>query len=382
MIAHSPLGGPRRVRSLARNPALSEIAAARDATPPEIVLAWLLALSPAIVAIPGATRPETARSAARAATVRLDDGEQALIERVFGVHAPSHETARPRSATTRDVVLIMGIPGAGKSRLAGTYVHRDYVRLNRDERGGSLRDVAGALEDALSSGAPRVVLDNTYLTRASRSIAIAAAHRHAAQIRCIWLDTSLAQAQVNLVTRLVERFGALPSPEALRRAAREEEGLLTPTAQMRALRELEPPSDDEGFEAVDQVAFARTGSSSTRAGVFVAAGALRRDGWRRALGGVDRDAPSLVFDWISDGDPDALLTLAQALGAEIAGPVESAVCPHAAGPPRCWCRPPLPGLPLAFAHRHRVDPSRSVLVGSSPAHRTLATALGARFIAV
>jgi histidinol phosphatase-like enzyme len=66
----------------------------------------------------------------------------------------------------------------------------------------------------------------------------------------------------------------------------------------------------------------------------------------------------------------------------VSGRVESALCPHAAGPPSCWCRPPLPGLPLAFARAHQVDPSRSILVGAGPAHRTLAATLGARYVDV
>jgi hypothetical protein len=37
-------------------------------------------------------------------------------------------------------------------------------------------------------------------------------------------------------------------------------------------------------------------------------------------------------------------------------------------------------LPLAFARAHGIDPSRSVLVGAGPAHRTLSTTLGARYI--
>jgi len=53
---------------------------------------------------------------------------------------------------------------------------------------------------------------------------------------------------------------------------------------------------------------------------------------------------------------------------------------HGGGPPICWCRPPLPGLPLEFARRHGVDPASSVLVGTSAAHRTLASALGSRYI--
>jgi histidinol phosphatase-like enzyme len=65
----------------------------------------------------------------------------------------------------------------------------------------------------------------------------------------------------------------------------------------------------------------------------------------------------------------------------VSGRVETALCPHPAGPPSCWCRPPLPGLPLAFARAHGVDPSRSILVGAGPAHRTLAATLGARYAA-
>jgi hypothetical protein len=35
---------------------------------------------------------------------------------------------------------------------------------------------------------------------------------------------------------------------------------------------------------------------------------------------------------------------------------------------------------LAFAHARKLDPSRSVVIGAGPAHRTLATALGARYV--
>ena len=41
-----------------------------------------------------------------------------------------------------------------------------------------------------------------------------------------------------------------------------------------------------------------------------------------------------------------------------------------------------PGLPLAFARTHDVDPARSILIGTGPAHRNLAAALGARYVAV
>jgi aryl-alcohol dehydrogenase-like predicted oxidoreductase len=338
LIAHSPLGGPRRARKLSTAEA-------------EQALAWLLALGPHVVAIPGATRAETARSAARAATLAPQIPQQLQAE------------AAPR--TKGEVVLIMGIPGAGKSRLAQDWVARDYQRLNRDERGGSLKALAETLDDQLSAGATQVVLDNTYLTRAARNHVIDAAHRHGLAARCIWLDIPLAQAQINLVERLLDHFGEPPTPQQLR--DNRLPGLLSPTSQMRTLRELEPPTQDEGWDAVEQIAFVRKPRQG-KAAVFVAAAAVTAD-FRRT---GDRH---LVFDWDPEGNRDRLDAALERVG----GDAEAALCPHPAGPPQCWCRPPLPGLMLAFARKHGIDPARSLVIGAGPAHRTLADALGARY---
>ena len=353
LLAHSPFGGPKRAGRV-------------DA---EETLAWLLGLSPVVVPIPGARRPETAAASARAAAA---------------APLPSPDPPRRASIPARsdaEVVLVIGIPGAGKSRLAQAYVERDYVRLNRDERGGTLRALAAELDQRLAAGTRRVVLDNTYLTRAQRHDVLEIAGRHGVPVRCVWLDTPLAQAQANLVERLLDRRGSLPAPPELRELARREPGLLAPTSQMRALRELEPPEADEGFAAVEHVPFVR-GPSTGGAAVFAAARALVRPGWEGALEDADRVEPCLVFDWNPDGDETVLAAAAARLSAVVEGTVETALCPHPAGPPSCWCRPPLPGLPLAFARAHGVDPARSLLVGSGPAHRTLATTLGARFIPV
>jgi aryl-alcohol dehydrogenase-like predicted oxidoreductase/predicted kinase len=393
VLAHSPLGGPRRAGSLRRRAPWSEVAQARGVAPAEVALAWLLELSPTVIAIPGARRPATARSAAHAATLTFDAEERALLGRALAaVPQARREAPRPDghggddddANAHHEVVLVMGIPGAGKSRVAADYVARGYLRLNRDERGGGLRELADALDAELSAGARRIVLDNTYLSRAARSYVIEAAARHGILARCVWLSTPLAQAQVNLVERLLERFGGLPSPDELRGLARSTPGVLTPTSQMRALRELEPPAGDEGFAGIEVVPFSRSSAAGARAGVYVAAAAMRAPRWEQALEGVGDDprASYLLFDWIPDGAPDALEPEVARLAGAVSGPVERALCPHGAGPPSCWCRPPLPGLALAFARAHAVDPSRSVLIGCGPAHRTLAVTLGARYVAV
>ena len=93
VIAHSPLGGPRRAGRLDREQALADVADAHGATAAEVALAWLLELSPVVVAIPGARRPETARSAARAATLALGAGRPSGSHRGF------------RRASTRPAVV-------------------------------------------------------------------------------------------------------------------------------------------------------------------------------------------------------------------------------------------------------------------------------------
>lgn len=242
-------------------------------------------------------------------------------------------------------------------------------------------------DDPAVLGAARGVADQTgrpialaTRARAARSDVIRTATRHGFRARCVWLDVPLAQAQVNMVGRILDRFGTLPSQGDLRAAARKEPWLLTAASQMRALRELEPPSNDEGFDAVERVAFARDGSTVHAGGVFVAASAMRREGWRPAVSQCDPLAPHLVFDWNPDRAPDLYL-LRNRLATVVRGEVEVALCPHPGGPPACWSRPPLPGLPLAFARAHGIDPQRSALIGTSAAHRTLATTLGSRFLA-
>src|SRR5207302_1833565 len=154
LMAHSPLGGPRRAAGLSRRQALAGIAAARRGTPAEIALAWLLHASPVVVPIPGARHPENARSAARAAKISLDAHDRAVVARAFGTSRQARPM-RKRTPGGAEVVLIMGIPGAGKSRVAGEYVGQGYVRLNRDELGGSLPQLASTLEEQLSDGVRR-----------------------------------------------------------------------------------------------------------------------------------------------------------------------------------------------------------------------------------
>jgi aryl-alcohol dehydrogenase-like predicted oxidoreductase len=362
VLAHSPLGGPGRAPRLARDPRFAAAAARLGVSAQEVALAWLRRLDAAIVPVAGATRVESAAALARAARLELGEEDAARLP------APHARPPAPPADSERRVVLVMGPQGAGKTTAAARWTGEGHERLNRDERGGTLRALARVLDARLAGGARRLVLDNTYLTRAQRREIIDAAWRHGAAVNGVWLDAPLEVAQANVVRRMLAHHGRLLEPGEMRRADRPES--LPPAALLRARRELEPPVADEGFATLEVVPVAPRPSGS-RAGVFVAAEALPAARWPAGEG-----AARLVFAWRPEGPSPEDEAFAAEAGATLA------VCRHPGGPPTCWCRPPLPGLVLAFCAREDVDPTRSVLVGASPAHRALAAGIGARFEAI
>ena len=236
--------------------------------------------------------------------------------------------------------------------------------MNRDELGGTLRGIAKRLDERLRAGAARVVLDNTYVTRSVRSEIVRLAQLHGASLRCIWFDTPPHEAQRNLILRILDRHAALPID--LAKASREDPAVLAPSALVRMLRELELPTKDEGFDDLEMRAFTRV-LRGTRVGTAISRAALAK------LDALPGEGPILVYEWAEMAplpvlDTDRLY--------------EHAVCGHPAGAPTCWCRPPLPGLWLAFAARHDLVTEKSLLVGTTPADSAMAEHLGMTYTAI
>ena len=400
LIAHRPLGGSQRHARRYADPVLVGIAARHGVTAFDIALAWVRDLSNLFVPIPGPTRVETASMLGRSQRVQLTDEDRAQLDERFPAGAilrrPLDRSAPRADAAVGEVVMVMGLPGAGKSTAARAFVDTGYARLNRDEGGGSLRGLLPALDDLVGSGHSRIVLDNTYVSRKSRAALLQAAAKRGLPVRCVWLSTSVEDAQVNAVTRMVRKFGRLLGPEEMKQAVKRDVSAFAPAVQFRYQRELEPPHESEGFARIDVVPFERQRDlsfvnralivwcdgvltrersfASGEVGVFEARGeALRRyqrEGWRLlGLGWQPEIAQEAVT---ADQVEAGYARMQEMLGVSL----EVLYCPHGAGPPVCWCRKPLPGLGVLFIERYRLDPRQCLYVGNGPQDPGFARRLG------
>ncbi len=77
----APFGGRRRAKQVGdETSAFGAVAVARGVSPQRVTLAWMLAKSPAIIPIPGGSRPESVRDSAAAVELSLTPEEYALLD--------------------------------------------------------------------------------------------------------------------------------------------------------------------------------------------------------------------------------------------------------------------------------------------------------------
>ena len=73
------------------------------------------------------------------------------------------------------------------------------------------------------------MLDNTYMSRASRALVVQAATQLGLPVRCVWLSTSVEDAQVNAVSRIVANYGRLLGPDEMKQAVKRDISAFAPS---------------------------------------------------------------------------------------------------------------------------------------------------------
>jgi len=135
-LPYSPMGGSQQMQEVLASPALQKAAEAVGCAPAELILAFLLQLSPTLVPIPGASRISSVESSARAASLELSPESARRAEKALhalpGAAGPLRLAAR-RLRRLLPLLLLGGVGVAGcrtaEIRAPRPEVEPDIVQL-------------------------------------------------------------------------------------------------------------------------------------------------------------------------------------------------------------------------------------------------------------
>ncbi len=420
-LAYRPLGGIAKVEKLTGNRVLQPMAVKHGVTAQQIALAAVSSAGANVIPLVGATRSASLKSSMAAIKVRLDEEDREVLGKKYSFNrkvaiATRLETPSPpaplpggeRGARHGEVVLLMGIQGAGKSELVESYEAKGYARLNRDVLGGKLEDLIPMLHQLIESGQRRVVLDNTYPTRISRAPVIAAAQSHGIAVVCRFLNTPIHEARINVVSRMLGRHHKLLGPDEMKALSKTDPNLPPPAALKRWADSFEAPNVDEGFAEVEVIPFARRPEKghTQKALLLDVDGTIRQtksgEKYPRSADDVELlpGRKEVLKKWIADGYQLFFISNQSGVssGKVTVEAVEAAMertvellqlpvaevvyCPHKAFPVLCFCRKPLPGLGVYLMRKHRLAREHLIVVGDLGSDQQFAEAIGARYVDV
>ena len=404
-IAYAPVGGHSKRQRCHKDANVGAIASKHGVTPEQVVMAWLLGMGPGIIAIPGATRAGSIDANLAARSLRLDDADHALL----GKRRPWIPTVRQEIAETDpglppEIVLVSGSPAAGKTSRVQPYLAEGYLRLNRDDAGGTLKKLDAALRARLDDGVQHVVMDNTYPTAASRAGAIEAGRAHGIPVRCVHIDIPPSEAYMNACLRMIERQGRLLTADEIKVASKADPNMFPPGAIFRYTQLAEPPREEEGFASVEVVPFVRRPSPERihKALILDYDGTLRTStgpapfplqpddvelmpGRKEALDAFAAAGWLLLGVSNQSGVAGGQLSEEQARACfdrtnELLGhAIDVRFDTHPSGRIDNWTRKPMPGLGVQLILDHALDRTQCVYVGDQDTDRQFAENCGFRW---
>lgn len=298
------------------------------------------------------------------------------------------------------VVIVMGFNASGKSTLVKEFTDAGYLRINRDEIGGTIDGQADHARVALAKGKD-VVLDNTYPTVESRKSIIAAAKSAKAPITCVWLGTEFEDAQLNACLRMVAKHGRLIQPEEFKSI--KDPNTFPPAALFNYRKIFEKPTVAEGFESVDKRPFVRKWPTDHTNKAIL----LDYDGTLRVSVGKEEWPEDPADVKILPGRKEVLQTyidkgyrllgvsnqsaIAKGLSTQkvidcfkktndlLGLDIEYMFCPHKIPPVTCYCRKPHPGMGALFISKYKLNPAECIMVGDQTTDETFAERCGFQY---
>jgi len=285
----------------------------------------------------------------------------------------------------REILMMHGYPGSGKSSVAQGYIAKGFIRVNRDDIGCSLDQLVPLVEKELAQTGRSVILDNTYPTAESRRSMIALAKKLGIPAVALVLETTIEDAQRNVCQRMLERHGRLVDASQMK--ALKDPGLFPPTVQYHHKKVVETPTLEEGFSEIRRVPFVRRPSIHTGKGIILDYdGTLRRSksGSKWPMSKEDIEIipgrAEVLKDLVRQGyvlcgasnqsivskgeiSVEKMRELFDHTNKLLGVDIDVMFCPHQSHPIACFCRKPMPGMAVALMEKHKLNSHNVLMIG-------------------
>lgn len=306
----------------------------------------------------------------------------------------------------QEVVMVLGFPASGKSSLSGDFIDKGYVHLNRDTEGGQVKSLVPKMDVALRQG-KSVVLDNLFTKVDDRHAFIFAAKNLNVPVRCLWMQTSIEDAQINALNRMWDRYNQIffSSTDIKNHPEAKKDDNIFPIAVLFKYRkDFEKPTLEEGFVSIEKVPFIRRKfEGNKKALILDYDGTLRlcKSGAHfptdpkdvqvipgRAEKLKEYQSKGYILLGVSNqsGIGKGTLTKDQAeacfkeTNKQLGLDIPYFYSPASVPPVSTYCRKPQLGIAVYLIRRYMLNPQECIVIGDMTSDATFAARIGFQFI--
>lgn len=301
------------------------------------------------------------------------------------------------------VVIVMGYPGSGKSTATKELLSQGYVNLNRDTEGGTIVGLLPKME-VLLRDKKSIVLDNLFTTAEVRKPFIDLAKKYDVPIDVWEMDTSIENAQFNVVQRAIGILGKFPTPEEIKKA--KHPNIFPPLVLFKYKKDYQKPTVAEGFRSVGSIAFHRKEDPTfTNKAVIVDYDGTLREcingndkypvlkeqiemklGRREVLQNY-KDKGYLLLgvsnqSGVAKGELtyDKAVELFEYTNQQLGLDIDYRFCPHQSAPISCYCRKPMCGYGVEFILKYKLNRKECIFVGDMTTDKTFSHRAGFQYV--
>ena len=295
------------------------------------------------------------------------------------------------------VVLLVGVPGSTKTTYATSQASKaGVVVLSRDRNGGTLKGLIPEYTRLLKDTTTHtVIVDNTHLTRDQRALFLQPAADLKVPVHVLWFNTPMEDAEIRILRRPAPRIPPFAMVRMQRSFQRPDPTLERGLVSVKVLDVPRPRWETKDFRNkalfLDVDGTLRDVSHLPRH-YPIKAGEVRLirpakemcavlETWVKkgyVLIAVSNQS-GVATGVVSDKQVRACFQkVSQLLGHCVR--IHFFYCNHFASSAGCYCRKPHTGLIVDAAHRYKVNPHKSVMVGDRDTDALLAKRVGCRFV--